>query len=251
MSTETYPHRKDTVANRYADCRCTAIAVHSVADGATWGSDCPAALRERVAELERATPGPHITHALMRRIEALGFTPGNGEPIGWLVAHAEELAATLANERGEGEPPSEGWAWIDGAWRRTDDNGGFAWSVHNFDPGRWQSHPMTPTLESLARQLAAAPKWDWPIGMVAVDPVGRRCWQRITADRWFCVETARVYRTAPAGLLPLLDYYTASALLLVLAREVSGCTGAVSLPVPAMKVAKFFARSLSAPSVTV
>ena len=104
--------------------------------------------------------GPHIPPALMRRIEALGFVPGSGEPVGWLVAELErlkadhtalllggghpmwlpsvadavdhpdqfnatpdevlhrvravvaerdELAATLANERGEGAPPSEGW----------------------------------------------------------------------------------------------------------------------------------------------
>lgn len=66
-----------------------------------------------IREAESATPGPHITPALMRRVEALGFVPGSGEPVGWLVGYVEglvalltttqeerdELAATLANER--------------------------------------------------------------------------------------------------------------------------------------------------------
>lgn len=73
--------------------------------------------------------GPHITPALMRRIEALGFVPGSGEPVGWLVAHAEEFVATLANERGEGEPPSEGWK----ARRR---GGEARWVLYNDRPGR-------------------------------------------------------------------------------------------------------------------
>ena len=90
-------------------CRCGRAGL---AEGER-GSGCAAAMRERiaaleeerdaalarVAELERTTPGPHITPALMRRVEALGFVPGSGEPVGWLVAHAEELEATLANER--------------------------------------------------------------------------------------------------------------------------------------------------------
>lgn len=111
---------------------------------------------------------PHIPPALLRRMEALGFVPGSGEPVGWLVAELErlkadhtalllgvghpmwlpsvadavdhpdqfnatpdevlhrvrsvvaerdELAATLANERGEGAPPSEGWEWDGEDWR--------------------------------------------------------------------------------------------------------------------------------------
>lgn len=35
-----------------------------------------------------------------------------------VVAERDELRATLANERGEGEPPSEGWEWADDAWHK-------------------------------------------------------------------------------------------------------------------------------------
>lgn len=107
-------------------------------------------LRARVAELEAATPGPHITPALMRRIEALGFAPGSGEPVDWLIrdhlrlrkalndaeaahgatiAERDELAAILANERGDADPPVRGWKSVrvyggDGefrpGWRRGD-----------------------------------------------------------------------------------------------------------------------------------
>jgi hypothetical protein len=42
---------------------------------------------------------PHSTYAfplfsdLVRRIEALGFTPGGERPLGWVVAEAERLRA--------------------------------------------------------------------------------------------------------------------------------------------------------------
>lgn len=49
----------------------------------------------RVAELERATPGPHIPPALMRRVEALGFVPGSGEPVEWLIRDHLRLRQAL------------------------------------------------------------------------------------------------------------------------------------------------------------
>ena len=100
--------------------------------------------------------GPHIPPALMRRIEALGFTPGSGEPVGWLLGYVEsmaallttarkerdELAATLANERGEGAPPEPGWT----ARRR---GGEARWVLHNERPGR---------VLDVVRQMGEAPR---------------------------------------------------------------------------------------------
>ena len=49
----------------------------------------------------------------------------------WRIA---ELEATILNERGEGAPPSKGWAFIDCTWRKDD------WKIHRYDSGervRW------------------------------------------------------------------------------------------------------------------
>ena len=37
-----------------------------------------------------------------------------------LCDEVDELRATLANERGEGEPPEEGWEWVRGQWETMD-----------------------------------------------------------------------------------------------------------------------------------
>ena len=44
-----------------------------------------------------------------------------------LEAANAELLATLANERGEGEPPCEGWEWepLESGWAIWNDGGGF------------------------------------------------------------------------------------------------------------------------------
>lgn len=135
--TETFPHRRARDERYRHYCACGDSVPEEMFKGVgsplspsyTWGSDCPAALREAL-EVERARmSGPHVTPTLMRRIEALGFVAGSGEPVGWLVAHAEELSATLANERGEGDPPVPGWRTL----RRA---GEARWVLHNERPGR-------------------------------------------------------------------------------------------------------------------
>ena len=88
-----YPHRCDDLDGN-AHCRCGVMSIHDPVVGETWGRNCPAALRERIAELE----------------------------------------ATLANERGEGEPPSEGWARNDIDPKRE----GVAWYV------RWEADGSEP-----------------------------------------------------------------------------------------------------------
>jgi hypothetical protein len=40
--------------------------------------------------------------------------PTMGEEINTLAADRDELRAALLNERGEGEPPSAGWRWVNG-----------------------------------------------------------------------------------------------------------------------------------------
>lgn len=70
-------------------------------------------LRARVAELE---------------------APGECNSIHKLNARVMELEAELLNERGEGTPPSEGWAYVDTTWRRD------GWRIYRYDSGedvRW------------------------------------------------------------------------------------------------------------------
>ena len=53
-----------------------------------------------------------------------------------LLARVAELEAELANERGEGEPPSAGWIYEDDAGRRWTRPG---WTVYRLDDGvDWQ-----------------------------------------------------------------------------------------------------------------
>ena len=85
-------------------CRCGRAGL---AEGER-GSGCAAAMRERIAALEE------------ERDAAL--------------ARVAELEATLANERGEGEPPSEGWARNDIDPKRE----GVAWYV------RWEADGSEP-----------------------------------------------------------------------------------------------------------
>lgn len=76
-----------------------------------------------------------------------------------LLARIAELEATLANERGEGEPPEEGWRWTGRGWRIESDGrvletdiigiwhgtGGFTRRIEILDggcttPGRYDTH---------------------------------------------------------------------------------------------------------------
>lgn len=53
-----YPHRRDDLDGN-AHCRCGVMAIHDPVLGETWGRNCPAALRERIAELEATLAKRH------------------------------------------------------------------------------------------------------------------------------------------------------------------------------------------------
>ena len=80
---------------------------------------------------------------------------------------------------------------------------------------------MTPTLEALARQLAADPRWRWLPGT---------CWiQCPPGDPEEWTDRGRLdgynpeHMACPADAIPDLSDPVTAAALLVLAREVSGC----------------------------
>ena len=56
--------------------------------------------------------GPHEQKRATR--DLIAAAPALVDALRAVVAERDELAATLANERGEGEPPSEGWEWRSG-----------------------------------------------------------------------------------------------------------------------------------------
>lgn len=95
----TYPHVQTTIASdTHVLCRCGARHSHdTTAPPLTWGADCPVALMEAIAELE----------------------------------------ATIANERGEGEPPAPGWTWAlegeiaDPCWHR---GGAVVYMERDYEP---------------------------------------------------------------------------------------------------------------------
>lgn len=100
--TETFPHRcigpSDDAHTFNWYCRCGKLPAeytYEVATG-TWGEDCPAALREALSAVR---------------------------------AELAEAEATIANERGEGEAPCEGWcARVRG--------GEVRWVLRSARPGR-------------------------------------------------------------------------------------------------------------------
>ena len=56
-----------------------------------------------------------------------------------LCDELDELRATLANERGEGEPPALGWAWLDTCWVRdlpADEQLRVSWDATELDTER-------------------------------------------------------------------------------------------------------------------
>lgn len=121
--TKTFPHRRDDL-DGHAHCRCGVMAVHDPKLGETWGRNCPAALREALeaARRERVLSRRGTERARRQRDAQVRLTND-------LVARVAELEATLANERGEGEPPVPGW--------RTRRRAGEArWVLHNERPGR-------------------------------------------------------------------------------------------------------------------
>ena len=76
---------------------------------------------------------------------------------------------------------------------------------------------MTPTLDSLARQLAAHPRWRWLPGMAAIESAAPG--MALTDGRPVRVDTT----WASVGLwIPDLSDPVTAAALVVVAREVSG-----------------------------
>jgi len=70
------------------------------------------------------------------------------EALAKMTTDRDDLALTLANERGEGAGPSDRWTWIDGAWRILDDFGGNSVSVRAHDTGRWHWRQHDPYARS-------------------------------------------------------------------------------------------------------
>lgn len=149
-----FPHVR--ISPLTISCRCGAKAVQFIETPneppMRWGSDCPIALREALADVTKERDAARLEaraygNALarqqadderIRRVkaireetgcglsEALAIVNGNTELAvklhRTLVEERDELHAELANECGEGPPPSEGWAWAvqntEGFWRR-------------------------------------------------------------------------------------------------------------------------------------
>lgn len=111
----TYPHRRSEVSGpQFSNCRCGNCVVCwpdvTAVPPLKWGANCPAAMREEIANL---------------------------------AASLAEAEATLANERGEGEPPCEGWhysigraAWVCQPWILTPRREGPELAVRRGDPWR-------------------------------------------------------------------------------------------------------------------
>ena len=125
-----YPHRRDDLDGN-AHCRCGVMAIHDPVLGETWGRNCTTALREAL-DAEREAHIQAVKDAISVRVSVDVL---DGTVAGLIVqrdaalTRIAELEATLANERGEGEPPSEGWK----ARRR---GGEARWVLHNERPGR-------------------------------------------------------------------------------------------------------------------
>ena len=111
----------------------------------------PGAMGWRVlAKDERATIVCDVSGALSNPestgdADLIANAPADLAHLLTLLAEAE---AVILNERGEGEPPSVGWAWRDGAWRKDPHcivmrgTGDTLWSEHNPVTGwRWREIP--------------------------------------------------------------------------------------------------------------
>lgn len=105
-----------------------------------------AALVARVRQLEAERDERERQHAA-RGAEAVAV-------IDALRVELAELRATLANERGEGEGPSEGWEWANYSGRWGNPNGwslierglSFAAVGRNADGTGWDWHAMVPVV---------------------------------------------------------------------------------------------------------
>lgn len=107
-----------------------------------WGMD---ALVARVRELEAAIQTARADYEKVEQacrdlhrvvhLQAVEITESANECC--------ELRATLANERGEGEAPSEGWYWADGQWNREDEGAGLTTVERNPCPVREDADAAT------------------------------------------------------------------------------------------------------------
>lgn len=103
-----YPHRRDDLDGN-AHCRCGVMAIHDPVLGETWGRNCTTALREAL-DAEREAHIQAVKDAISVRVSVDVL---DGTVAGLIVqrdaalTRIAELEATLANERGEGEPPRE------------------------------------------------------------------------------------------------------------------------------------------------
>ncbi len=86
-----------------------------------------------------------------------------------IVAERAELLATLANERGEGEPPSEGWEWDGVSWSISTDDGAVVDVVRL--PAGWRVYKsgapdesVYPTARAAMRAADATPTAEVPRG---------------------------------------------------------------------------------------
>lgn len=90
--------------------------------------------RDEADERQPPVPDPRpsalrvsLTPADLARMEALGFVPGSGNPVGWLIGRAEQDAAVLADYRDEHE---RAWAALPG-----DATGDLAEAIGRLYPG--------------------------------------------------------------------------------------------------------------------
>lgn len=179
--TETFPHRRARDERYRHYCACGDSVPEEMFKGVgsplspsyTWGSDCPAALREALAwqedrhgtraeqereeadlaaemaaveamsddEINASLDAAGVDRALADRkcdalvrvcVERLALVmklEKAEKERDAALARVAELEATLANERGEGDPPVPGWRTL----RRA---GEARWVLHNERPGR-------------------------------------------------------------------------------------------------------------------
>lgn len=186
---ETYPHVRGPMSTASVSfCRCGKDDSGDrnfrydryTPPSESWGSDCPIALREALADVTKERDAARLEaraygNALarqqadderIRRVkaireetgcglsEALAIVNGNTELAvklhRTLVEERDELHAELANECGEGPPPSEGWRYRACEWIR---------------PGAIVSFVLATTIDGMVRR-----RWEWAAG----DKAGQR-----------------------------------------------------------------------------
>jgi len=124
-------------------------------------ADIPA-LVARVRELEREIDGVRAAAAFVMAQTIAGAAKSAADAVKIGAAERDELRATLANERGEGAGPSEGWAYErDCHWYKGDGDGwlmavrvGHRWQARR-QGGRFPGEPL-PVSEHAREAMRAA-----------------------------------------------------------------------------------------------